>query len=472
MKLSVPEVLTQDELEAIHEASLNILAEVGMVVDEKELLHLLAEAGTEVDFQTGLVKIPRELTQQALRTAPSEVALLSRDGQSAINLGDGKSYAATGFDAVFFEDTVQGERRPARKEDVGHLFRIADALERYALLCPPALPQDVPPRLSYAHAADAAFNNSGKHLLMAVDSRETIETLLRMAQVVADTSDLNHKPIVSFQVSIESPLYWPEHVSGPVLAIVRAGVPILFHAAPLSGSSGPITLAGQLAEHNAVILSGVVVSQIIREGSPVIYGGGQGTFDLRAMTRVLGCPEAALLMVAGGQIGRFYGIPCHSLGLDTDSHVHDEQNGWEKMLTAIFSLISGIDLVVNSSMYGTAMAVSAEQLLIDHEILEICYRLLEGIEVNPETIAFDVIKSVGPRGNFLMEEHTLRYLRTGEHWPPKLSNRYGYDKWLGAGGRDVVQRAAQRAQEILKSHEPEPLEAQVRRELERILSAS
>jgi trimethylamine--corrinoid protein Co-methyltransferase len=153
MKLSVPEVLTQDELEAIHEASLNILAEVGMVVDEKELLHLLAEAGTEVDFQTGLVKIPRELTQQALRTAPSEVALLSRDGQSAINLGDGKSYAATGFDAVFFEDTVQGERRPARKEDVGHLFRIADALECYALLCPPALPQDVPPRLSYAHAA-------------------------------------------------------------------------------------------------------------------------------------------------------------------------------------------------------------------------------------------------------------------------------------------------------------------------------
>jgi trimethylamine--corrinoid protein Co-methyltransferase len=146
--------------------------------------------------------------------------------------------------------------------------------------------------------------------------------------------------------------------------------------------------------------------------------------------------------------------------------------GWEKMLSAIAALTSGINMVVNSSMYGTGMTVSYEQLIMDHEILEMTYRLLEGITVSPETIAYDVIKSVCPHGDFLMEEHTLKYMRSGEHWMPNLSNRYGYDQWKAKGGQDVVQRATDRARKILEAHQPEPLDVHVRKELEAIISAA
>jgi trimethylamine--corrinoid protein Co-methyltransferase len=340
------------------------------------------------------------------------------------------------------------------------------------IVSPPAIPNDVPPETCYAHAADAAWNNTTKHLEINAETAEVAQTILDMARVVAGADDLASRPIIMGFVSVQSPLHWPEHLCDNVLTTVPTGVPILFHCAPLVGLSGPVTLAGLLAQQNAEVLSGIVISQIIREGTPVIYGGGWGSFDLRTTTRVLGSPEGALFRIAGGQLGRFYRIPNHTLGPDSDSHCLDEQMGWEKMLSAIAALTSGISMFVNTSMYGQGMTVSYEQLILDHEIVEMAYRLLEGISVSPETIAYDVIKSVCPHGDFLMEEHTLKYMRGGEHWVPNLSNRYGYDQWAAKGGQDVVQRATERAREILGTHQPEPLDAHVRKELQQIISAS
>jgi trimethylamine--corrinoid protein Co-methyltransferase len=366
----------------------------------------------------------------------------------------------------------KGERRPATKEDVGNLFRLGDAMPLVRLVAPPAIPNDVPPETCYAHAADAAWNNTAKHLEINPETARVARVLLAMARVVAGTDDLASNPILTCLVSIQSPLHWPEHLCDNVLTIVSAGVPIIFHCAPLFAVSGPVTLAGLLAQQNAEVLSGIVISQIIRAGTPVIYGGGWGSFDLRTMTRVLGSPEGALLRMAGGQIGRFYRIPNHSLGPDSDSQCPDEQLGWEKMLSAIAAITSGISMFINTSMYGQGMTVSCEQLLLDQEIVAMAYRLLEGLAVNRETIAFDAIKSVGPCGNFLMEEHTLKYVRSGEHWMPKLSNRHGYDQWKANGGKDVVQRATEQARQILEAHQPEPLDSRVRTELDRIIAAA
>jgi trimethylamine--corrinoid protein Co-methyltransferase len=471
MRLNKPEVLSQTELKTIHETSLNILAEVGILVDSDNVRRLLADAGARVEAKTGLVKIPHQLTQRALETAPQQVTLLSRDGRAAITPGDGHSYAACGHAAINFDDIPARVRRPATKADVSNLFRLADALELFSFVAPPAIPMDVPPATCYAHAADAAFNNSTKHLYLPPETAEATELILEMARVVADTGDLNQKPVISCQVSIQSPLGWPTHLCDNVMAVLRSGVPIAFHCAPLVGLSAPVTLAGLLALQNAEVLSGFVVTQAFRAGYPTIYGGGWGTFDLRTTTRVLGSPEGALLRLAGGQLGRFYRLPNHTLGPDTDAHCLDEQLGWEKMLSAYAALSAGIGMVVNASMYGTGMTVSLEQLMIDHEILELTYRLLEGISVTPDTIAYEVIKAVCPQGNFMMEEHTLKHLRSGEHWLPHLANRYGYDQWRIGGAPDVVRRATERVRQILAVHRPEPLDEAVQKELQRIISA-
>ncbi len=472
MRLSTLDVLSIEELQTVHEASLRILADVGIYLEGEELRDLAISAGARLDREQGVVRFPPDVILAALRSLPAQVVLANRDGTPALTLGDGRTYFGCGCDAIYFQDGETGERRPATKEDVGNLIRIGDALDRIAVVAPPAIPQDVPPQACHAHAADAVFNNSTKHLFTPPGTTEAAETIIRMARVVAGTSDLGSKPIVTCMVSIQSPLRWPEDLGESVLAIVRSGAPIMFHTAPLPGASAPLTLAGMLALYNAEVLSGITIAQLIRPGAPVIYGGGWGTFSLRQMTRVLGCPEGALLRLAGGQLARFYHLPCHSLGPDSDSQVLDEQNGWEKMLTTVFSLLGGQDLVINASMYASGMTVSYEQLVLDQEMLEIGFRLLEGITVSPETLALEVIERAAPRGDFLTDEHTLKHLRSGEHYQPTLSSRYSHDQWLEAGGRDVVRRAKERAQQILSTHRPIPLEEPIQRELKAILAAA
>ncbi len=471
MKLLTLSVLSDEEIETIHQASLRILAETGVIIGNQRIRHMLREAGASVDPESHLVRIPEDLTAAALKTAPSRIRLYNRDGELAATLGDGSSYVGCGGDAIYFQDLETGERRPATKSDLSDLVRLAGALDRFSVVFPPALPHDVSPRSCYLHAADAVFGATTKHLYIAPETAPVARAILEMARVVASTRDLSVKPIVTFQFSIQSPLTWSEDLGNMVLLAAQAGIPMCFHTAPFAGVSCPTTLAGLLAMHNAEVLSAVVISQVAREGTPVICGGGWGSFDLRYATRVLSSPEGALLRIAGLQITRSYGKPSHCIGPDTDSHCYDEQNGWEKMLTAIATLASGVSLMINSSMFGTAMTVSLEQLLLDHEILAIAFRLLQGIEVNPETIALDVIKKVCPYGNFLMEDHTLKYMRSGEHWYPDISNRLTYDQWQEQGALTVVEQAHEAAVRILQSHHAQPLDAAVQRELSQLIEA-
>jgi trimethylamine--corrinoid protein Co-methyltransferase len=255
------------------------------------------------------------------------------------------------------------------------------------------------------------------------------------------------------------------------MACRTRGAPICFHTAPLIGVSGPITLAGLLALYNAEVLSGIIISQLIHPGAPVIYGGGWGTFDLRGANRVLGAPEAALQVIAGTQLARAYNIPCHAIGPDTDAHGPDEQTGWEKMLKAVCAIQAGVSLFVNAGMFDTGMTVSCEQLILDNEILELAFRFAEGIAVNADTLALDVIRHVGPGGDYLSEDHTLRYLRSGEHWDPTVSNRNSFPQWEEMGSPSVLERAHERAEAILNSHQPPEPDPAKRRELTRLIQA-
>ena len=201
----------------------------------------------------------------------------------------------------------------------------------------------------------------------------------------------------------------------------------------------------------------------------MVYGSAWTTFDMREANVVIGGPETALLRIAGAELARFYQIPSHTIGPDSDSHCLDEQNAWEKLLTLHSAFTSGVNLVVNAGLFATGLTVSFEQLVLDHEMAGIVYRLLEGIEVSPETIALEVIKRVGPKGNFLEEPHTLKHLRSSEHWQPKLSNRSVYEKWMEDGGRDVVEKAREISKRILEHHQPKNLSEEVLSRLREII---
>lgn len=469
MRLNRYRILSEDDLSRIHEASLKLLSETGMVIHSTKVIELLQEAGAKVDFERRWVRIPEDLIKITLNHLPSEIVLYDRNKNPALTLGNNESHLASGHNAIYVLDSDRLTRRAATKKDVADFAKLADALENIHLVGVQAMPQDVVPRASLLHAVEAVFNNTEKHLYFSPENSEVTRAIIGMARAVVGDESLSETPVLTCQLSSTSPLTWEGGAVEAVLEAARAGVPLVFLPQPYAGVTAPITLAGVLTVHNAEVLSGIVISQLVRKGTPVVYGSAWTTFDMREANVVIGGPETALLRIAGAELARFYQIPSHTIGPDSDSHCLDEQNAWEKFLTLHSAFTSGVNLVVNAGLFATGLTVSFEQLVLDHEMAGIVYRLLEGIEVSPETVALEVIKRVGPKGNFLEDPHTLKHLRSGEHWQPKLSNRSVYEKWMEDGGRDVVEKAREISKGILEHHQPKNLSEEVLSRLREII---
>ena len=260
---------------------------------------------------------------------------------------------------------------------------------------------------------------------------------------------------------------WEKNAVEALIETAKNGVPILLLPQPITGVTSPITIAGTMVIHNAQNLSGLVISQLAKRGSPFIYACAATTFDMREATPTIGSPESVLMRIASVQLADFYKLPSHSTSPDTDAHCHDEQNAWERIMTTQAAMMSGADMIINPGMFATGLTVSYEQLVIDDEIVGYTYRLAKGVEVNPETIAADLIKRVGPTASFLKEAHTLRNLKV-EHWMPSISCRSTHARWSQRGRKDVVTVAREKAQKILREHQPNRLSEETLRRLSQI----
>jgi len=254
-------------------------------------------------------------------------------------------------------------------------------------------------------------------------------------------------------------------------------LPVLIAAAPQSGSTAPATLAGLLVQQNAEILSSIVILQSVADPGkkvPAIYGTAPATFDQRHGTMVYGCPESAMINVASSQIAKYYGLPCRGTAGTTESKLPDMQAGYEAMMTLLMTAMSGCNIIVNAT--GGALcpgidAMSLEKAVIDNEIAAHVSRILNGITVNDETLAVDVIREVGPEGHYLSHRHTLKHF-TSEHPMPKISDRKPIDQWLKDHDQDIRSKAREEAKKILLTHHPEPLDRGIERQLDEIIETA
>jgi len=469
MKLSRFSVLSKEEVLEIHKASLDLLFEVGMIIYSEKVLNLLYEYGAEVDFKKKHVRIPTHLIEKSLETVPSKISLYTRDKKSSSILGGEQPLVGSGHNAIYVFDPSKRDRRPATKKDVGNFARLADALDSINIVGIQAMPQDVNKKASLLHAVEAVFNNTEKHLFFSPASVEETKAIFNMARVVANENNLSTHPILTCQLSPTAPLSWERGAGDALIETAQAGVPCVVLPEPYSGVTSPITLAGTLTMHNAELLSGVVISQLVRKGTPAVYGSAWTDFDMKKANVLTGSPETSLLRIAGAQMADFYEMPYHT-GIDVgDSQCDDEQNTWERTLAILSALNSGVDFMGGVGMFAAGLNVSFERLILDHEIIQMANRFIKGITISRDTIAKEVIKKVGPRGQFLMEEHTLKYLRSKERWEPSLSNREMYEHWKQAGFPDIVEKASRKVEEILNSYHPKPLSLKVKEEINQIL---
>lgn len=462
-------VLSPGELEEIDRATIQVLTDVGVSIASERACQLLEQAGARVDHRTGVAKIPEDLMRKSVLSARQRtVELFDRSGANGIRLEGKKTYNISGFDATYTLDSETGQRRPSTKRDVGEFARLADALPNIHVVGTQAIPQDVPAGSAELHAVEAILSNTSKHCHFSLSDAGIARAVFEMARHACGGRDLSSRPAITSMASPTSPLRWEKNAIETLIETASAGIPLHIISQPIAGITAPITLAGVLLLQNIETLTGLVVAQLLRPGTPVIYGYVPTVLDMREANAVIASPEGAIMRIASSQVAKHYGLPCLSAGPDTDAHVHDEQTAWEKAITGLAIYLGGADLMLNPGMFSSGLIVSHEQLVIDNEILGYIDRVARGMQANPQTLVVDLVRKVGHGGQFLKEAHTLKEFKS-EFWIPDISSRAAFGRWTHKGGRDIVGSAREKARRLLNEHHPPDLPSGTKEELRQIV---
>ena len=468
-KLSV-NVLTQEEIEQIHEATLHVIEDVGVSFPSKEALDILEAHGAQVDRESMIAKIKGDIVMEYLAKAPPTYTLAARDPELDLPLDGEHSYLGTDGCGVEVLDAFTGERRRSSKADLMDAARVADYLEAISFHWVPISAQDTPPESRSLHELEAVWKVSKKHVQTeSIVNKREMKAAIEMAAVLAGGKDaLRERPILSIMQCTFSPL---GHDGGSLeagLEAARAGLPIGYMTMASAGANAPITLAGDLVVGNAEVIAALALMQMEAPGCPVYYAAAQTSTDMRTGAYTGGGPEDFLFGAATNLLADFYKVPLSMGAFATGAKEPNWQAAFDNTMSAFMAVSTLSDMLLGAGLLYGSRILSYEMMLMDAEIWDMLVNLFKGIVVNDETLALDVIKSVGHSGNYLGQRHTRKHMR--ERWMPQLIDRRPYNQWEAEkdGAREW---ARQKAQEILDTYHPEPLDPAMDDELMRIILA-
>lgn len=459
-------VLTDDQIKDIHEASLEVFAEVGVRIEYRPALELMASCGCNVDFDKRIVKIPEYVLRKALQSVPSRFTLYGRKPEFDVHVNTQNVYTIGGSSALFVLD-LNGKRRPATLQDLADLTRLQDALENLHIMHGIVNPQDIPqPGFCRRLFATVMKNTSRNYYSQAEDAQDVRDQIEMASLILGSKEQAKRRPIFTEVVCMASPLTHPAKMTEVLMESAKNSIPVYVEVDAQPGATSPVTLAGTLVEQNVNILCGITLAQQVNPGTPCIYAIASGIMDMATGNYSGGAPDTSLLHAATSQIAHFYNLPFQG-GTGIDAVVSDAQAGYERALQVLTCALSGVNFIhLSIGMMEQMLLASYEQCVIDNEILGAAFRIVKGIKVNKETIALDVIKEMGPGGNFLTHNHTLKNFRQ-VRWFPKLTNREKWGSWNTKGAKDMRQRANEEARRILKECHPQHLSAGLCEELDK-----
>jgi len=463
------QLLSTEQKERIHLASLKILEEVGVMIQNDAALKLVASHGAEVDTKKGIARIPQNLVNESLVKAPSTISMFSRNGKHDLILESNRVHFDPGSSTYYIFDSDTFEiRRPISKE-LADFVRLTDALEHIQAQSTALVVSDVPNAVVDRYRLYIVLKNSPKTIVTgSFGAGGLLDMKDMLAAVVGGEDELARKPLAIFDACPSAPLKWGDFIIQDVMDCARYGIPAEILPMPQLGATGPVTLAGSLAQLNAEFLSGLVVSQLTKPGAPIIYGGSPTTFDMRHCTARLGAIETVMLGCAYAQMGKFYGFPTHMyLGL-TDTKVVDAQAGFEAATGIMLGAAAGINVISGPGMLDLENCLSYEKLVIDDTICGMAERLIRGVDVDDETLAIDAIKRVGAGGHFLADKHTVQWFKKELFIPSELVDRQDLKLWKEQGSKDTFKRAKEIARQIMRDHKPEPLQPDAEKNLDNV----
>ncbi|MBA7479836.1 Glycine betaine methyltransferase [subsurface metagenome] len=445
--------LTEESIHRIHQTAMRVIEEVGFEVNSGAAAELFKRAGAWVDQEKQVIRLPQKKALELIETAPSEIRLCGQDEKHDIFLGGSRVYTGTGGTALYIYEVDTTQKRPATLDDLKRITRLVNQLDNIHLFMLPTYPSELPVEQVDVNRFFAGLDNTTKHVMGGVYTLDGVKQVIQMAELVAGSSErLRQRPLISMIACSISPLKMDSQYGDLVVAIAKSGIPVVCPAEPLCGATSPVTLAGNLVIQTVDSLIGVMLTQIANPGTPVIFGSVATNTDLRDLKYLAGSIEMGLLNAAGAQIAQFYKLPFYATGGMTDSKILDVQSGYESALTSLLCALAGANFIHDAAgLMEFALTTCYEKYVIDDEILGMVMRAVEGIKVDDDTLAFDLIKQVGPGGNFVTAKHTRHYMRS-EHYQPSLSDRDSRDEWEARGRKATWERASERVKEILTNH--------------------
>jgi len=466
-------ILSEREIQSIHDASLLILRDTGIMVHHDGALELLARAGARVDKDGRIARLPENLVMDSIEQAGKKYVLYGRDPQRTARFGYGDLVLMSSPGQYSWIDTDSGERRAATIRDAREAIKLGDALSNITIVGSMAQPEQVSQAWRDVYLTGELVKGTGKPTRCWVKNGRTAKYILQIYRTVAGgDAALREKPMVEAFLEPISPLQLPKDGLDIVKEFAQAGQPVSIGPMAMTSGTAPGTVAGTLAQENAEILAGVVVTQLFAPGTPITYGGIPHIMDPRTSICSFGSPEQGLMAVAMVQMARHYGFPAYiNVGL-TDAKVPDAQAGVEKGTSLLAGALAGADTFGHCGICGTDHAGSLVWLYLDNEVMEYVRRIVRGFEVNADTLATEVVRQVGPGGNFLAEEHTVEHFRK-ELWLPGTAwTRESWDAWAGGGKRSMAERIKDEVKRILDSHKPEPLQPETAKQVDSIVKAA
>lgn len=442
-------VISEQDYTRIHEATVKILAETGVVFHSEEALEVFRKHGAKVINKT--VYLEQSLIELALETCPRTFKWTARNEKHSVIVGE-ECLIQPNAGPIYIQDIDRG-RRLALLEDYCNIQKLCQASDVVNLAGHiPVDPSDVNQHEKHLHIMYAMLKHSDKPLIGHTAYKKQAQEMLDMMEMaVGEKGCLQKKHYLGVVVNSLSPLAYSEDAIETMTVYAKNNQPVVIAPAIMAGVSGPISLLGTVVQQNAEILAGIVYIQLINPGNPVVYSTASTTAFMKRASYCAGTPEAMLINIPNLQIGRdFYHLPVRTMCGITESKTIDSQSGYETMQSVMMGMLGGAHILVQClGVLDALMTTSYEKFIIDEEIIRRVKCVAEGIDNSDDALAVNVIQEIGHTGTYLTHQSTYEHFR--ERWEPTISNWESYDNWIKGGAEDIVLAANRKLKEILKN---------------------
>ncbi|MGD8348006.1 MAG: trimethylamine methyltransferase family protein [Gammaproteobacteria bacterium] len=453
------ELLSSEAIESIHEAALEILRDTGMLVLSADARRRFAGAGCAVDDESQLVRFDSAMLDELIAGAPSSFGLRARNPEKNLKIGDGHAVFTSVGGPAYVMDMDQGRRTGSYDEmcDFIRLVQSLDILHQEGGGGFEAM--DLPAASRHLDLFYAECTLLDKNWIPWTMGREQALDAIEMAMISLGSTreELIASPALCGIINTNTPLQLDIPMAEGLIAMAEHGQAVAVTPFTLSGAMAPVTLAGALALQHAEAMAGIALTQIVRPGAPVLYGGFTSNVDMKTGSPAFGTPEYLQAAQASGQLARRLGVPLRSSNVNA-ANCPDAQAAYESCLSIWGAISAQASMIKHAAgwLHG-GLTASLEKLIIDAEVLQMVAASLEPFEVNRETLALDAIREVGPGGHFFGSQHTMERYQTA-FYAPLLSDWSNYETWLESGSIDTEQRANRIWKQLLAEYEQPPID--------------